>query len=465
MSAVQTKFKEKINLKLNVNFNRPAKYFTIKKGCDIISIVKRICLMTISLLTALAISGGIAANAADEATQYPGDVDFKRNLTFSSLTDYSIEGDAFAFADGNAVKIFKRDSGEYSEYDAENAVTAVDIADGTIFAEYNEKSYSLTDSGFAEAEHSFPASESVIESARVLYYLDAGELVAYDMDAKTGKSLKTNCHSLKKFDSNVYVLSDNELFVCSKEQVTKVELEYIANAKDITINIGQSANILKKYSAVRFVEIDADAYVTEVDLEELGGDKFEALSVVRFNQKTTALLIAYTGNAAIVSIKDKAYAVLQDRVHEIEINAQTSNPYTTAQMIGMNIYSSPFVVSGTVANSDMMGQTVTVLNRYENELLQSVFYEVEYTSGEESLKGYVAEGFLAEVIIGDNIKPETIPDPEYSEKNDTKTILIIFAVVVLVLAATGYVAYISSKGKRRKKNKKSGADEEQKPEG
>ena len=98
------------------------------------------------------------------------------------------------------------------------------------------------------------------------------------------------------------------------------------------------------------------------------------------------------------------------------------------------------------------GAVVKVLHKLEPKgVLGSVFYEVEYTDGEQTKKGYVSDGFLTEYIFDDK-EPTEHPDPMHSDKNDIKTVLLILLIVILVLAAAAYLLFIGvpRRGKRNK---------------
>lgn len=400
-------------------------------------------------------AGGIAANAAVGETEYPKDAEFTRTLALSSLNDYAIEDGLYAFADGEYVKVYN--GGNYDEYEIGTTVADVEIKGGVVYYGSGGRAYSLPDR--AECEFSFTAKPSEITSDGFYYYYSGENLKIYDRVNETTATY-AGYSLLNTYGGKVYAASGNKLYTFAGSDNSEVVLEYAVKPKDVKITIGQASSDLKKYSGTKFVNIAEGSYMTEVDLEKLDGEYFVPLNIVRTEEKTTALLLCYSGkNVAIVSIKDRAYAVMKDKVDDdTKINYLTENPYTTAQMIGMNIYASPFVVSGTVANSDALGITVKVLNRIENEVLESVFYEVEY--GEENTKGYVAEGFLTGEIRGDNKTPNVEPDPAFSENSDTKTILIILAVIILVLAALAYILYVSGKGRKKEKKQKADSNEE-----
>lgn len=424
--------------------------------------MKRFALLTIPLIAAVIATGSISANAAVGGTIYPEDSEFIKELSLSSLNDYAIGDGLFAFADGEYVKVY--DDGNYSEYAFIGDVTAVDIdEDGVVYCRSEEKTYSLP--GQTECEYDeFDSKVNRLLCGDYLYNVLEGKLyVSYLLTPEAPPAVYSGKYSnLKQYGDKVYAINGNSLYAFNGSQGEEVVLEYAVDKADLKITIGQASSSLKEYSEVRFVEIEEGAFMTEVDLEKLDGEYFVPLNIVKAEKGTYALLLSYSGNAAIVSIKNTGYVVAQSKVKEITIDPTTENPYKNAQMIGGKIYASPFVASGTVANSEAAGLIVKVLHKLDYEsILECPFYEVEYQYGEKTVKGYVAEGFLSSVLIKDDNPPKEISDPDYSDDSDTKTILIIFAVVVLVLAAIAYIAHVSSKGKKKGKKKKETESEEE----
>ena len=399
-------------------------------------------------MIAAVMATGISANAAIGDTEYPKDEAFTRTLSLSSLTDYAIEDNLYAFADGKTVKVFN--DGNFNEYSFDKDVTSVDIKDGVIYYGWDDKAYTLPE--HAECEHPFANKVTHIDCGDYFYNVLDGNLYVYYLSEP--KSPPTEYEggfsNLKSYGETVYAMGGNELYAFNGSESQKIVLEYSVKPADVRITTGNAANELKKYTEVKFVKVAEGAFMTEIDLDKLDGEYLVPLNIVRANENTTALLLCESGNAAIVSVRDRAFAVLKDKISPVKVDYTAHNPYTTAQLVGMNVYASPFVVSGTVADSNAIGITVTVLNKIEHELLESVFYEVEYSNGEETVKGYVAEGFLNGEIREDNKTPNYETDRNYSESSDTKTILIILAVILLVLAAIAYISYVSAKGKKKK---------------
>ena len=411
--------------------------------------MKRLALLAVPILAVTFTAGGITASAQESETKYPEDEEFVKTLTFSSLTDYAIEDDLFAFADGKLVKVYT--GGNYSEYEFDGAVTAVKIEKGVIYCGSGGTAYSLPDKTELK-DCTFSQTSSEILFGGLYYFTDTEGLIVFNSSTKEYETHEGEYFNLKQYGDKVYAICDNILHEFTGTANKPLDkLKYTVDADEVEITIGQADRDLKKYNAVTFVKIQKDSYMTEIDLEDIKGEHFVPLDIVKADENTTALLLCESGNAAIISIRDKAYAVLKEKIESRTSKDNAHEGLYEAQITGGGIYASPFISSGTAAKSNVMGLTVTVVDRIENSVLESVFYEVEYGEGET---GFVAEGLLTSVTIKDDKPPQDIPDPKYTEKNDTKTILIILAVVLLVLAAIVYISHITSKGKKKDKKKK-----------
>lgn len=442
--------------------------------------MKRLALLAIPILAVTFAAGGITANAAENGIEYPEDDKFTRNLTFSSLTDYAVEGNLYVFADGKSVKVYN--DGIYTEYLFESDVTAVGInkdtkndegdkkdnendkkKDDAIYCSTADKAYKANilngqpESHFKECQD----DDKYEFGKKVNRFVDND--ITYTYSSINGK-LYISClltpeaddvtydgeyFNFKQFGDNVYAICDNVLheFTGTVDKPLD-ELKYTVSASDVEIKIGNSKDKLKSFSGVQFVDIAKDTYLTEINLEQLKGENFVALDIVKTDKVTTALLLCESGNGAIVSIHEKAYAVLNEKIESrTTIDTAIEKP-REAQVSGTDVYASPFTSSGTSAKANASGLIVTVIGIVENSILERVFYEVEYEENGETVKGYVA--LLDFLVIEDNGPPKNIPDSNYSDKTDTKTILIVLAVVFLVLAAILYISHVTAKGKKKK---------------
>lgn len=408
------------------------------------------------LLAALIPVGGLTARAAASDTIYPEDADFIKSLNFTSLDDFAVNGEVYAFAEKNRISVF--DSGALTVYEPEKTVAALDCdGDKFYFSTDGGEVYSLPYSEEQEpAEYELTEKTDTVIIGNFTYRLSKdGTLKIADFDSDKVVTAQGSYKNLKSFGDTAYAICENELYSFKGDKYEKISLEYADYAATQRIAIGNTYDRLKSYS-LKFVKIAAGAYMTEIDLTSLDGDFFTAGATTSSATETTALLLCYTGkNAAIVAIGDESYILLKSKTAETAVTCETAPEFENATITGNTIYASPYVIIGTAAQPDAAGMIVKVNKKlqYEN-VLGSAFYEVEYTANETTKTGYVAEGFLTAFIIEDNKQPNVVPDPDYSEKDDVKTVLLIFAVVVLVLAAVGYLAYVGTSGKRNKSRKK-----------
>ncbi|MDE7440077.1 MAG: hypothetical protein K2N23_06195, partial [Clostridia bacterium] len=382
-----------------------------------------------------------------------------------------VEDDLYAFADGRTVKVFQ--DGEYYERNFDHDVTDLDIKESKIYCGCaDDKAYTIPEK--TECEYEFLQKRTRLEYNDYYYNSVGGKLyISNLLDPEASPtSYDGEYTDIKLYGGKVYAIKENSLYEFTGAECKDLgpELKYLdySVADPDKISIGQARVALQTYPEIKFVEIQAGSFITAIGLtsEKLSGshflppDDFNGNVTQKTDETMTALLLCYTDNAAIVSIGKTGYIVLKTKVSEIQVDFSKQSEFEKAQIIiGGNIYISPYT-GGTIYSPNATGENVTVINKlvYE-DVLETVFYEVEYTSGEKTVRGYVAEGFLSPTIIfGDNVKPNEIPDPNYSDSSDTKTILIILAVVLLVLAAIGYISHVSAKGK--KKGKKKSKDKE-----
>lgn len=453
--------------------------------------MKRLALLTIPAIAALAIGSSTAISAL--AAVYPeSDDDFIRPLTFSSLTDYSIEDELFAFADGNSVKLYE--DGKYGEYPFKAKVAAVDIAvekvdktektviyclSGGMTYYYDTESDVFTP--FEEGTHNFDGLQTQVTLPGYFYTIDSEGLTVFDSSTKEHITLTGEFFNLKTYGGKAYAICGNTLYSFTGTAKKALDdLEYMIDASDVEIAVGQQAKTelktFKTYHSdspdsdyhAQFVTITEGAVMIEIDLESdlesvPDDGHFTSKDIIKAAPNCSALFLCKTGDFAIVSILDKAYAVLSKNTDPSSLTHTGETPYNAAQIQGGNIYASPFMAGGTVTYSRASGITVEVVAKIQFEgVLDRVFYQVRYESAGETIEGFVAEELLKMEVREDN-KPSTfVPDPETSEKNDTKKILIIFAVVVLVLAALAYVLHVTTKGKLKGKKKKEKTEDEEK---
>lgn len=391
--------------------------------------VKRIAILTISLLLAITASGGAAAFAAQSETKYPQKSEFIKPLEFTSLADYAVEDDKYTFLQGDKVYLFE--NGE------------------------------LTTDDFDSEIYKFNPSRQEITSGNYLYYFDDdGALTVFNKSSKQFTTFEENYSDLKIYGEIVYAVSENVLYSFPDGEPQKINLDYYDYSLTQKISVGNTADVLKNGYTLKFVDIAEGSYMTQVDLTTLDGAQFDASETVKTEKKITALLLCFTGNAAVIALGEKSYILHSDDVGENTSVKYTFTPeFKAATILGDDIYSAPYVFTPP-ALSGAMNKVVEVESKIDcSDVLDFVFYKVKYTEADGAEKyGYVTSGLLSGIYItADNKDPSEITDPKYSEETDTKTILLILAVVVLILAAIGYLAHVGTSGrnKKSKKGKKS----------
>lgn len=415
-------------------------------------IVKRFLAVFTTLLLAGATLGGVTAFASEEETRYPQDSDFIKSFTFTDLADYSVGEGAYAFAENKSVYVCE--GSDRTVYSFEKDIKRLDCSEGVFYCYDGESVYSLPDKKIAE--YTIAPSQGTIEAEGYDYKLIGSTLNVVDWSDKTVHTLEGSFANLKKYGGVVYAQSANTVYKLTGYTAELIDLSYADYTSTKHISVGECADRLKNYTSLEFVEIDAGTYMTKVDLTSLDGDYFETENTSRTKEKQTALLLCRTGNSAVVAIGDTSYILLGEKAKAPagKINCFVEPEFDNATVTGSRIYASPYVIIGTSALANASGTIVSITRKLVYEgVLGSAFYEVQYRTEEGSIKtGYVADGFLTEYIIEDNKPPAVVNDPEYSEESNLKTVLIVFAVVVLALAAVGYLAYVSISGKSKKKD-------------
>ncbi len=410
-------------------------------------------LITTLLFAAGTLFGGsLAARADGGATVYPEDGEFIKPLVFSNLTDYAVAGDNYAFAEReketDVIKVF--DGKSLTEYSFTETVSALDSDGEKFYYSIGENVYSLPDK--AASEYKISDSETTISVEGYTYNLTDRTLKVADF--KNEDKVTTfdgEYDKLKKYGGAVYAIKENALYKFTGAEEEKLEYEYVDYSSTLKIEVGQTQTDLTQGYELKFVTVKAGSYMTEVDLSQLDGQYLASGATAPVNEDTTALLLCYTGNAAIVAIGEKSYITLKTSTEETQERYVTEPEFEYATVTGNRIYASPFVIVGTSILFPATGTIVKINGKIEHDVLGSAFYEVEYEDAEGNKHvGYVTYGFLTEYIIEDNKPPNEFPDPDYSEKNDVRNVILILMVVVLVLVAAGYITYVATSGKRKK---------------
>lgn len=421
--------------------------------------MKRLALLAISLLTAITAFGNVAAYAAESDTIYPSDEDFIKTIEFGALNDYAVCDGVFAFAEEQKVSVIN--DGNLTEYEFGAKVTAVDCAEGTFYCAVGDAVYSLPYAEGQDAtEHVMPEPETMIKLGKFIYLLEDTTLKVVDtINDKVHKDYEGEFKNLKQFGDSVYAMSENAVWTFNGAESEKLVFKYADYTSTQSIAVGQAATALKAYSEPEIVTVKTGAFMTETDLTSVPEKYFVTGETVTAKENTTAILLCTTGNAAVIAIGMDCYVLLSSNVELTEESCYSAPDYEYAKITaaGDRIYSSPYVSEGTAIMTGAAGLIVKVLHKVEHAVLDTAFFEVEFTARDgTTAKGYINGKFLIKVdhVAEDDKKPGTVTDPDYTEESNTKTILIVFAVVILVLAAVGYLAFTATSDKRKNKKEK-----------
>lgn len=429
--------------------------------------MKRFAILTISLILALAASGTAAAFAEEGETVYPKDEEFIKPLTFEDLRDYSLNSESYAFADGETVIVF--DGGTITEYGFGENVTALDCSDDIFYCSLlSGKVYSIPyEEGQECAEHAMPEPVGTIDVGDYNYRLTSSALKIADYSDDSIRTFAGEYKNLKKFGDCVYATLGNEVYKFTGAESEKLSLSYADYASTRKIYAGEAVTALKEYAAPTQVTVKDGAHMTETDLTDFREGCFVTGRTVTNEGTTSAFLLCTTGNAALIAIGPYCYILNNENVTLTDGSCYSAPEFEYAKITaaGDKIYASPYVSECTAITSGAAGLTVKVLNKVQSGVLDAVFYEIEFPVAEGvTAKGYITENFLikTDYVKEDDNEPETIEDPEYTEESNTKTILIILAAAILVLAAVGYLAFAATGDKRKKgKSKKNKAEKEE----
>lgn len=438
--------------------------------------MKKYAFLTTSLCAVLGASlcfGGAAAFAEtdDGALDHYPDT-FLKEITFENADDYAVGDGKLAVLQGTTIY-------EYSD----DVKTTLGCENKTVKSVWYANDGALcygNDNGVFYYETDEKADITVETAFFVNGY-------GYQTDPETGfvvvtgkapdyESSTLNGHTrLKKCNDKAYALNDGALYELVGKDPHKVTFTYLDDT--LKILIGNARDVLATtVDRPAFVSLKQGAFLTEVDIDGEDGDCFktgETLKVGAGVNASTALLLAKTGANDGVSIimvsdgaKSKCYllrTVDADAVTRSGALTEMSKSATVTVADGF-VYTRPFVCASThlkdngteykIKSGDALKVVGEVTKTNNPELLRD-FYKVELTTsdGATPVYGYVPTGYVSLFTYVEPPEVET-PDPDYSDENLIRPVILILLVVILVLTAGAYVIYVFSSGKTKKKKDK-----------
>lgn len=394
--------------------------------------VKKSVLATTSLCALLCASLCIQGTAVFADAQNEGyDVypsEFKKTVQFENLRDFAIGEDKCYFLDEETVYAYG--NGAYGQTDEAVDFTAKETG------EFYVKGY--------------------------LYSLD-GELIIYNTTA--GEQRLEGFSNLKNYGDTAYAVKENVLYRFNGATPVECKLEYFDYSAVNYINIGDTADKLKNAdgNAPVFVRLSQGAFMTKIkDINDLSGEYFKTDETVNAEAKTV-LLLCKTGKddgISIVMINETlngkaggaCYMLRTDDTREIARNSVEQKDYLATVTIAEGfIYSSPYVCGATQVAKIASGDKVEIQGFITHEQNEEVLRDFYLVKLEDGTKGYVPQEYVSMFSYIEK-DPEATKDPDYSEDDMIKPVVLILIVIALVFLAVGYLVYVGTSGKKKQKN-------------
>lgn len=421
--------------------------------------VKKKLLLTTSLC-ALILGGSLGATFtanAEAMDSYPSD--FTRTVTFTELKDYAVNGEEYIFLDGQ--DLYKLGGGSYEKVDCgEKTVTAVGwkgeffySADGGNFT-LNGETTDIT----AEQRTSFTLNN-------YYYYVKEGAVKVLDERTDEVTSLD-GFDNLKNYGNKAFAVKENAVYEIDGVTPISCRLEYSDFSDTLNIAVGDTADKLNTYNieTPHFVKLKSGAYLTEIDAESLG-ETFTAGKTVKVGEEVTAqsaLLLCKTGNSDGISIvmiadgaKSKCYMMRTDSTTEVTrtaLSTELDKNRATVTISKGYMYSSPYVCGITQLaeiNAGELFEIVGIAKKQTNPELVRDFYLVKTAEGQT---GYVPLEYVSLFTYVEKDPAQTV-DPDYSEEDEVKSVVLIIIVIALVLIALGYMVFVGTSKKKDDKKK------------
>lgn len=439
--------------------------------------MKKLFLFTTALCSvALAAANLSALNAFAEAdeglNEYPQD--FTKEIVFENLEDYAVHENKFAFLENGVIHEYSNEEFYGFQDDGLN-VKAVyyDISGALCYG--NDEGIFRHDIG-EPAEVIKPETTFTLNGYHYSFDKD-GVLNAYNEQTTQVTPLE-GFSNLKKFGEKAYAVKENALYVIEGTTSAPCELKYLDFSATQTINAAGAETSLRNLSleTPRFVALKDGVFLTEINADKLDGKYFETGKTLKTGKDiptSTALLIATAGTEGSISMvmlcgetRNVCYILRTADTEPVErqaISVPVFNGVATPDLaatvtVGEGfIYTAPFVCKSTQIAQIKAGENVKITGavlKTDNPEIARDFYKVEFIAENDyRVTGYVPFGYVSPYEFIEK-PPVEQPDPDYSEQNLIKPVVLIIVVIALVLIAVGYLIFVATDGKNKKDKKK-----------
>lgn len=443
--------------------------------------VKSKVIFTISLCTAIAAAGiatyggsGSVYAATSPATHYPEIFTEYVNDKLDGFVDFATNGKkSYAFADRNGIIVVENE--ERTKYDI-RGVSALDYVNGSYYYKLGSNSYSLSTSEPVNYEFTNPpallddGSQYEIIEEKCCYHAKG----TYDFKPIDDTN---ECYKLKVYNNVAYAILKTEANEYGNTKIVKklngtsseeVNPSYIDFTGVEDVGLGTIKSSLSSYNLEkpRFATLDYGSYYTEINMDNLSGDSFDAdkdktykcgdIGAIAADE--VMLVLGETGNAKVFTRGGECYIALSKNLQtatQVEDESVDSPEFTDAYINAPDfIYSAPYLLNATKAAKLAAGDAVKVVGKISSEIVGLQFYKIEFGDDDNKTTGYVLSDFLRPYTAGETEHPDDknfgiIKDPGYTEDDYVKIVVLLLIVVVLVLIGFAYISYILT-NKRRK---------------
>ena len=418
--------------------------------------MKKLIMLTTALVLTACLAPSFTA-AADDGGELYYPAEFERTLEFSSLADYAFEGEKSAFADatpsGSRLYVIAPDEfgdNRLTTVDCSFAIDEMEYHEGTLYLQSSQSEiYSYSEGEISPAVYAFASRPNTVTDSRTGYmYLIA--------EAENSFGLKIG--------DEIYIINEGTLYNVYENSAKPMSFGYVDLTLADALSAGNAAELLKEDYEVQTAVVHPQtaegkhAYVTKIDISSLG-ETFTAQGTERLIADRQALVLASSGNAAIVLMADDegepaCYITLADALEMTAYTPADNDMDKAYARSEVTIFTRPYMCDATVADTVESGTVFTVLEKCSLELTDGAFYRVEYTAEGQTKQGFaVGRSLSPYTFAAENDTEQTTGDKNFTYDNPWQTVVAVLLIVLLVLVGVGYVTFYATK-KSAKANKK-----------
>jgi cell division protein FtsL len=404
-------------------------------------------------------AASINATAAYAETQvYPEN--FKNTLTFSSLTDYAVNGDNYAFAEGTSLSILtvSSDDSTLTTYDCGFEIKRLEYEGDNLYLSDAEQNSYLYSGSTSKVSYTFQEKQTRVEVDGYLYFFGNGSLCWLN-DQGDMDTFGEGYTNLKLCGDKAYIVKDNVLYNLNANQVTPVSLEYTDFSAASTIEIGDIAAKLKGNYSTSTVTVESGAYCTQIDLDEVGGTYFKAIKTVRLSGVKSALLLTNIGNASIIIMNDgdecNSYITLTSSLTPTAYKTAECDITKAYTLMQTGIYSAPFISEATKIASLPQAAELEVTAKFSLTFMDFDYYQVSYTDADgQKVSGYVAANLLSQYSFSSEQGEDEVIKGDFDYTNVTEKVILVLLIVCLVIVAIAFLTITGTRNSKRSKKSK-----------